>query len=279
MFPLTKIETNMTLCTREETTMGYPYTITVESELPLFDIQRVIRLACHQIDALENLFDYDNPKSVINLYNKQQMIINYIPQIFIDVLKEALKWHRITSGVFNPFNPKLNTAINFDPRGILKSIGMKYISEVLEAFGIRNYIITVWGDTLIGSEYKGLINLTQPVSLKQDRPESMKVNFNKSRMHALGKSNIDDNNENIWGVKTQPKMPDFIEATIISEDIVEADVLSLAALCEGEKIFNYLKQYNQNKQQENINSRVEGMFITGDYEYKFTENFKTYVQK
>lgn len=278
----------MTIVQRNETTMGYPFQITVKSSFSKFNINPVVRLACHTIDLLELLFDIENPNSTINMYNRGEVKSEHTPHIFQEVLSECLYWQKITGGVFAPFSqsstPIGSNELNiFNPNGILKSYSMKLLGETLSGFGLPDYTIKVWDDIYIGNQHSNpedrIIDFSQSLTLNNNKSNIMRLNFNNTHMHAMAKSNLHDNGGDIWlGAGNLPIVGDFIETTIIAKNPVTADFWSIVALNEGYKSLEHIKSFNTHMiQNGHPEETIEGMFTTGDYDYIFTENFKTYI--
>ena len=272
---------------RTEKTLGYEYQIKGYSTLPSFNVHPIIRLACHTIDSLENLFDFKNPNSMVNRYNNGQVRLHETPELFQNVMGECLFWQKETDGLFSPFNKSMiHQGYNgniFDPQGILKSFSMQILSEVMSGFELNDYSITVWGDTLISNTHQlaedWILNIAQPLTVKEYKTNIISLNFENTHMKAIAKSNLQDNMENIWLPQiSTPKVQDFLETTIISKDIIAADVWSLVALVEGQAVVERIQAYNQKMVNSNqTENTIEGMFLTGDYEYVFTEGFRQYI--
>ena len=274
--------------TRHETTMGYPFQITVHSEYSLHSIQPVIRLACHTIDALEAIFNFENNDSIINKYNRGELRLDETPKLFQEVMMECLTWQKITGGIFTPFNQSLlatNHAGNiFDPRGILKSYSMKLLSEMLTAFNLPDHRIQVWDDIYISDTHdkqeNWTVNFTQPLTLTESKQNILKLNFKNTHMRAISKSNIQDNQGSIW-IKNmcQPIVADFSETTIIANSPIASDVWSLVCLAEGEKALTRIENYNKQMIEQNTpENTIEGLMVTGDYQYVYTSGFKQYIE-
>ena len=277
----------MTTVVRNETTMGYPFHITVNAELKPHNINPVIRLACHTIDYLEALFDFGNSKSIINLYNKGEVKLSDTPQQFQEVMLECLMWQKTTDSIFTPFNRNLineqHSGNIFDPRGILKSYSMKLLSETLTAFNMADHRIQVWDDIYISDKHENVkdwtVDFKQPLTLQDSKQTVIELNFQNTHMRAISKSNLQDNRGDVW-VKTlhTPIVSDFTETTIIANTPTASDVWSIVCLTEGYPALERINKHNENMLRlgtpENM---VEGIMVTGDYQYVQTDGFKKYI--
>lgn len=278
----------MTNFSRTEYTAGYIFNLQGYSTMPPHSINPIVRLACHTLDSLENMFNYSDPDSIVNLYNNGYVKLDATPELFQNVLEECLFWNKETDGVFNPFNKNLiqeNYKGNiFDPRGLLKSFSMKTVSEVMSAFGLADHTVTVGDDVLTSGSHAldedWIVNIRQPLTLDASKTNVMSLNFENSHMRASASSSMETNNGDVWvsKTKTKPSVQDFIATTVIANDIVAADVWSLASLAEGETVLEKIRQHNLKAVKANHPENVvEGMFLTGDYQYVFTDGFKQYV--
>lgn len=278
----------MTHFSRTEYTAGYIFNLQGYSTMPPRNINPIIRLACHTLDSLENMFNYSNPDSMVNLYNNGYVKLDATPELFQNVLEECLFWNRETDGIFNPFNKNLIQGDYkgniFDPRGLLKSFSMKTVSEVMSAFSLTDHTVTVGDDVLTSSVHTltedWIVNIRQPLTLDANKINVMSLNFENSHMRASASSSLETNKGDVWSsqTKTKPCVQDFITTTIIANDIVAADVWSLVSLAEGESVLEKIRQNNLKAVKANsLENVVEGMFLTGDYQYVFTDGFKQYV--
>lgn len=274
---------------RTEKTAGYVFNLQGFSNMPLNNVTPVIRLACHTIDSLENLFNFDDPHSMVNQYNQGNIKLHETSKLFQNVMETCLHWQKETEGLFTPFNTSLmheNHKGNiFDPRGILKSFSMKTLSQVMEAFQINDHTVTVWDDVLISSQHAlnkdWTVNIRQPLTILGNKTNILSLNFENTLMRASATSNLQDNNNDLWKKPStlKQKTQDFIETTIISHDIIAADVWSLASIIGGFHTVDLINKLNVKAVKENTPEKIiEGMFVTGDYQYVFTEGFQKYIQ-
>jgi len=145
----------------------------------------------------------------------------------IAMYAEALDWRRRTEGAFTPNRP--DGAIDLD--GIVKAAAMREAGEVLDDSGCGAWTLVVGGDiltsatTAAGGEPIGVVDPFDRDAL------SCAITLAGSR-RAVATSGSAERGDHIWlGGRIAPA--DFVQVTVVADEIVTADVLATALVAAG----------------------------------------------
>jgi thiamine biosynthesis lipoprotein len=134
----------------------------------------------------------------------------------------AIAWRAETNGAFTPHRPDGVLDLN----GIVKAEAVERAGLVLEATGRPDWAINVGGDILTRS--------TAPIGIVDPhRRDSLLCSVTlRNGRRALATSGSAERGDHIWaGGSTAPAH--FVQATVIADDIVTADVLATAIVAGG----------------------------------------------
>lgn len=141
-----------------------------------------------------------------------------------DAYATAHEWRRSTGGAFTPNRP--DGAI--DLNGVVKAITIEAAGRVLEESGCSGWTLGAGGDILtsIGSTVE--VGIASP----SERGALIASLSLRSPRRAIATSGGAERGDHIWrgGDRTPPR---FVQATVVADDIVTADVLATAIIAGG----------------------------------------------
>ena len=140
----------------------------------------------------------------------------------------AMDWRSRTGGSFTPNRP--DGTIDLD--GIVKSQAMAEAGEVLKAAGIR-WSLAVGGDVVVAPDLSddddlARIGIVDPA----DRSRLLTRVVLRGSRRAVATSGSAERGDHIW-LRDRVGVPDFVQATVVADDIVTADVLATAIISGG----------------------------------------------
>ncbi|MFC5502142.1 FAD:protein FMN transferase [Lysinimonas soli] len=139
---------------------------------------------------------------------------------------EAIEWRGRTDGAFSPHRP--DGSIDLD--GIVKSAAMRTVGELLDREGCHDWSLVVGGDQLVrGSGPDGLPWITGIVD-PADRAALLCSIAVRAPRRAVASSGSAERGDHIWTVGL---VPEFVQVTVVADDIVTADVLATAIVAGG----------------------------------------------
>jgi thiamine biosynthesis lipoprotein len=134
----------------------------------------------------------------------------------------ALDWRAATGGAFTANRP--DGVI--DLSGVVKALAMSRAAELLVARGAEGWGINVGGDVVISGDSTWTIGIVDPA----DRGEFITSLVLSGSRRACATSGIAERGDHIWSVNSATE---FVQATVLADDIVTADVLATAIIAGG----------------------------------------------
>ncbi len=140
----------------------------------------------------------------------------------------ALEWRDATEGAFTPNRPDGVVDLN----GVVKGLAIADAGAALTAAGANDWSINVGGDVLVsGAETDGspwTIGVIDPADLTAIL---CAVVLNEPR-RAIASSGSAERGDHIWRGRSGD-VPEFVQVTVVADDIVTADVLATAIVAGG----------------------------------------------
>lgn len=184
--------------------------------------------AVHSIfDRFDTTFSLYQPDSELSQIAAGQISLQNASEELRDTYATALEWRSATHGEFTPHRP--DGVI--DLSGLVKARAMQKAGDMLLVSGTTNWSLNVGGDILVaGSDQE-----SEPWSIGIVDPENREalltsVTLRGSR-RACATSGSAERGDHIWTVGAAPTL--FVQATVIADDIVTADVLATAIIAGG----------------------------------------------
>ena len=201
-------------------TMGTMVSLTTERAVAAEAVERVFR------DA-DRRFSLYRPGSELSRIARGDLRLDDASASVIAVYAEALDWRTRTEGAFTPNRP--DGVVDLD--GIVKASAMRDAGAVLDASGCGSWTLVVGGDVLVSTGDAGSrppIGVVDPF----DRAALVCSVRLAGTRRAVATSGSAERGDHIWlGGRTGPA--DFVQVTVVADDIVTADVLATAIVAAG----------------------------------------------
>jgi thiamine biosynthesis lipoprotein len=218
--------------------------------------------------AVDNIFDhYDatyslfKPESELSQIAAGQISLAKASEEMRDIYSTALEWRAATHGEFTPHRPD---GI-IDLSGVVKAIAMQDAGKELVLSGATNWCLNVGGDVLVS----GLDEMSEPWSVgivdPLDRIELLTSTALRGSRRACATSGSAERGDHIWTNGAAPTV--FVQATVLADDIVTADVLATAIIAGGPHALDQIcATWN-----------IDAMTIDRDGDIRMTPDFATRV--
>jgi thiamine biosynthesis lipoprotein len=185
---------------------------------------RSVHGAFDHFDATYSLY---RPDSELSLIASHALELGDATAEVRDTYAKALEWRAVTQGEFSPHRP--DGAI--DLSGIVKALAMNTAGAELTKAGTTNWCLNVGGDILVS----GLDNKAEPwavgIADPFDRGELLTSATLRGSRRACATSGSAERGDHIWTIGGAPTQ--FVQASVIADDIVTADVLATAIIAGG----------------------------------------------
>jgi thiamine biosynthesis lipoprotein len=204
--------------------MGTVASITFDSMSPNGADLRAVRAAFDHFDATYSLY---KPDSELSLIASHVLELGDASVEVRHTYAEALEWRAATQGEFSPHRP--DGVI--DLSGIVKALAMNAAGTELANMGATNWCLNVGGDILVS----GLDDKVEPwavgITDPFDRGELLTTATLSGSRRACATSGSAERGDHIWTIGAAPTQ--FVQATVVADDIVTADVLATAIIAGG----------------------------------------------
>ncbi len=137
---------------------------------------------------------------------------------------DALVWRSLTSGAFTPNRPDGVIDLN----GIVKAQTMRAAGELIVADGWQLWSLNVGGDILVAGEHPHPTGIVDPF----DRTALLCAIELRAPRTAMATSGSAERGDHIWLASTRDPA-EFVQVTVVADDIVTADVLATAIVAAG----------------------------------------------
>jgi thiamine biosynthesis lipoprotein len=178
-------------------------------------------------EHFDDVFSLYKPDSELSKVASKQLSLADASEELRAAYANALDWRAATNGDFTPNRP--DGVI--DLSGIVKALAMDRASDELDSAGVGNWCLNVGGDVLVagldGCSKPWNIGITDPL----DRGALVTAALLVAPRTACATSGSAERGEHIWTVGTTPTQ--FVQATVIANDIITADVLATAIIAGG----------------------------------------------
>jgi thiamine biosynthesis lipoprotein len=146
----------------------------------------------------------------------------------LDSYSAAIQWRNSTDGAFNPNRPDGVVDLN----GIVKAEAMSRAGDELHGAGCHDWSLVVGGDLLASGVGPGGIPWTTGLIDPANRAALLCSVVLRGSRRAIATSGSAERGDHIWlggGVTS----PEFVQVTVVADDIVTADVLATAIVAGG----------------------------------------------
>ncbi len=200
--------------------MGTVMSLDVSEAAPLEVVERVFADA----DARFSLYRDDSELSRINAGSTG--LIDASAELR-EAYELAADWRVRTGGAFTPTRPDGLLDLN----GVVKAVAMRDAGAVLDAAGCRDWTLVVGGDMLAAGRAPGGAPWLTGIIDPADRTALLCAIELREPRRAIATSGVAERGDHIWRAGMAP---DYVQVTVVADDIVTADVLATAIVAGGE---------------------------------------------
>lgn len=239
-----------------DTCMGTGFIVQGHS---LFDEGKTL-VACQRafeiLHEADRTFSLYKPESPLSKLARGATTLADCPPVVAEIWDDCERWERTTDGWFCAFTPQ-NT---FDPSGLVKTWAAERACEYLKAEGILDFSFNAGGDVYLSdelSEPEGWrVGVHKPVSLlSEDAGTLTVVDLRNTPYRAVCTSGSAERGEHIWNPKGYPLDRDaLVQITVVSKNLVEADVWATAGFARGGSITSQLDELNHSNPENQVHA-------------------------
>jgi len=201
-------------------TMGTVVSLDASEAAPLEVVERVFADA----DARFSLHRDDSELSGINA--GRFGLIDASAELR-EAYELAVDWRVRTHGAFTPTRPDGLLDLN----GVVKAVAMRDAGAVLDAAGCRDWTLVVGGDMLAAGSAPGGTPWITGIVDPADRSALLCAIELRAPRRAMATSGSAERGDHIWKAGMAPE---FVQVTVVADDILTADVLATAIVAGGE---------------------------------------------
>lgn len=223
--------------------MGTVFVFQIEDELSDFELGRLCESAMEIIQDADDRFSLYRDDSELS-----RLKSNTLPWASASSQQQLIKsmagfWRDQTQGFFDA-----KTDEDYDPSGIVKTWAAQNAVNFLEANGISRFTLNAGGDIYLTGNFQnailGRVGVSKLVSIAhQDSGAALILDLNDTALKAVCTSGTTERGEHIWRSNDE-----FVQATVIGPDLVEADVWATALIAGGRKALEALEGVGDNLQ-------------------------------
>lgn len=198
-------------------TMGTTASLSADGEVAIAEVEQIF-------DEADKRFSLYRLDSELSRIRSGDLRLGDAGPELLDAYVEAIEWSRLTDGAFSPHRSDGVIDLN----GIVKAGAMRDAARVLDATGVAKWTLVVGGDIVQSADSSAPIGIVDPA----DRRALLCSVMLMSDRRAVATSGSAERGDHIWvGGELGPA--DFLQATVIADDIVTADVLATAIIATG----------------------------------------------
>ncbi|NDH65701.1 MAG: FAD:protein FMN transferase [Microbacteriaceae bacterium] len=203
-----------------EQCMGTVFRFAGRTALDQSDFDDAILRACAGLHASDEIFSLYKPDSPLSRLARGETSVAECPAVVEDIWQACEAWEIATDGWFKAFTPQHT----FDPSGLVKTWAAREAARALEGAGITDFSVNAGG-----------VGVSKPITIASPEAGVLTVfDLSGTAMRAVATSGSAERGDHIWN----PKAPDatqdeLVQVTVISDDLLRADVWATAAFAEG----------------------------------------------
>jgi thiamine biosynthesis lipoprotein len=182
-----------------------------------------VEQAFHSFDQRFSLY---RPDSEISAIARGDLDLTRATEVMRTAYAAALEWRDRTHGAFTPHRPDGV----LDLSGIVKALAIKEAAAQLDAHGIDSYVINAGGDILTRGTWP--LGIVDP----DDRSQILTAVQLSPGRQALATSGTSERGEHVW--RQAGYVTGFVQASVILDDIVAADVWATSIIAGGQEALN-----------------------------------------
>ena len=191
----------------------------------------------HEFARLNAMFSLYLEHSEISRISRGELALADSSEEMRSEYARALDWREKTDGAFSPHRP--DGVI--DLSGTIKAVAIDAAAALLRDAGFENFSVNVGGDlTTSGDQSEDESGWITGIVEPEDRGTILAAVRLTSEFPAMATSGSAERGEHIWLRPETTK--DFVQATVIAEDIIKADVLATAIIAGGQATLDQITQ-------------------------------------
>jgi thiamine biosynthesis lipoprotein len=179
-------------------------------------------------EGVEARFSLYRENSELSRIARGDLLLTRASDEVRSVYEEALLWRSATSGAFTPHRP--DGVLDLD--GIVKAIAIRDAGATLLERKFTRWCLNVGGDVLTSGSPIGAPAWTIGIVDPADRAALLCSIDLVNGMAAIATSGTAERGEHVWRTEVESDL-DYVQVSVLSEDIVTSDVLATAILAGG----------------------------------------------
>ncbi len=255
-----------------EVCMGTTFKFSGRSELADSETQIVLAQACEILHETDRTFSLYKPESPLSRLARGETSVRELPPVVDEIWNECDAWQNATDGWFSAMTPQ-NT---FDPSGVVKTWAAKRAAEYILQAGINDFTMNAGGDVWLSdgltNDIELRIAISKPISIASpDHGILTVIDLQNTNYRAMATSGSAERGEHIWNPKAADKTAptELLQVSVVSSDLVVADVWATAAFAEGVRAIDHLNKIDD----------IEALFILANGELAATDGFAALFAK
>jgi thiamine biosynthesis lipoprotein len=203
--------------------------VSLEVDDPAADLPKATETVHSVFQHYDELFSLYRPQSELSRVERSELALQNTSVELREVYADALEWRDRTNGAFTPH--RLDDVI--DLNGIVKALAIEAGGRALHELGIAGWQINAGGDILFSQAAAqdaaaAVVGISDPT----DRGSLLcSIRLAGSR-RAVATSGSSERGDHIWSSAPDGTVP-YLQATVVADDIVTADVLATALIAGG----------------------------------------------
>jgi thiamine biosynthesis lipoprotein len=257
---------------RTELCMGTAFQLRGKTQLTGADLDALLDEAWRLLHEADEIFSLYQPDSPLSQLGRGETSVTQLPPVVSKIWDDCEAWEKTTSGYFSALTPERT----FDPSGLVKTWASRNAAAVLAAAGLTDFTINAGGDIYISAgcstDLSWRIGIHKPTSIASpDAGVLTVVDLKHTEFNSLATSGYAERGLHIWNPKAAMKAanPELLQVSVISDDLVRADVWATAAMAAG---FDALRLLNEQPQ-------LEALLVAADGSIAATDGFTALLAK
>jgi thiamine biosynthesis lipoprotein len=238
--------------------MGTFFTFSIADDVENSRISNDVARSCTILVDADERFSLYKPASETSRLNSKDLSWEKASPVQVEVQSLVLDWRDKTSGFFDPVSPNGT----YDPSGLVKTWAAKNAAMFLEANGYGDFTLNAGGDVYVGPRVQtNLLNRVGLSNLKsvadKDASVNMIIDLTGSPYRAVATSGSSERGEHIWS-KGDSVDSTFLQATVVAEDLVTADIWATALISGGKQALDLFEHVFHSRQAVAIVTNKDG---------------------
>ena len=214
--------------------MGMDFVFQVNSSWASRDVLDSVESACAILHDADKTFSLYKPESFLSRLRDGVVSAHEAPLEFKSIYAECETWKVNTNGWFDAVNHQKF----FDPSGIVKTWAAKRAALYLESNGLNDFTLNAGGDIYLSTELEpswlwriGLSNLNPVASERAGN--NMILDLQGTSYRGVATSGSVEKGDHIWAKGKLTKNHEVLQVTVVSQDLVVADIWATAVYAGG----------------------------------------------